>query len=115
MTHCIDAQTLEAARQQAEICKIFANVNRVLIVWVLGTRGMSVGDIAAAINATLPNTSQHLRLMKDKGILASRRKGHTVYYHVVAHHLHGGGWLPPRTPRVRPAISPAPESHTHPR
>jgi len=44
---------------------------------------MCVGDIAARINASLQNTSQHLRLMKDKGILASRREGHVVYYSIV--------------------------------
>jgi len=73
---------LEAAKQQAEICKVFGNVNRILILWVLGTRELSVSDIAEAIDSSLQNTSQHLRLMRDKGILASRRDGHTIYYHL---------------------------------
>ena len=79
----MDAQIREAARQQAEICKVFGNVNRVLILWVLGNQEMSVGDIAEAIDSSLQNTSQHLRLMREKGILASRRDGHTIYYHVI--------------------------------
>lgn len=78
----MDTRTLEAARRQAEICKVFSNVNRVLILWTLGTEEMSVGDIADAIASSLQNTSQHLRLMKDRGIVASRRKGHVIYYHV---------------------------------
>jgi len=78
----MDAQILEAARQQAEICKVFGNVNRVLILWALRNQSMSVGDIAKAIESSLQNTSQHLRLMRNKGILASRREGHTIYYHI---------------------------------
>jgi DNA-binding transcriptional ArsR family regulator len=83
----MDIQMVEAAEKQAEICKVFGNVNRVLILWALGDREMSVGDIADAIESSLQNTSQHLRLMKDKGIVASRRKGHVIYYHIEGRHL----------------------------
>lgn len=83
----MDIQTLECARQQAEICKVFGNANRILILWALGDRELSVGDIAEAIDSSLQNTSQHLRLMKDKGILVSRKESHSVYYHVADHML----------------------------
>ena len=81
----MDAQILESASRQAEICKLFGNPNRILIVWALGDREMSVGDIAVAIESSLQNTSQHLRLMKDKGVLISRRERHTIYYCVADH------------------------------
>ncbi|MFH1634156.1 MAG: metalloregulator ArsR/SmtB family transcription factor [Chloroflexota bacterium] len=70
------------AKERAKLCQVFGNVQRVLIVWALGDKEVSVGDIASAIDASLQNTSQHLRLMKDKGILESRRDGQTVYYRV---------------------------------
>jgi|WetSurMetagenome_2_1015567.scaffolds.fasta_scaffold144545_2 ArsR family transcriptional regulator, virulence genes transcriptional regulator len=75
-------ELFESAQNQAELCGVFGNPSRVLIVWSLGERELSVGDIAAAIECSLQNTSQHLRLMKDKGILASRREGNTIYYRV---------------------------------
>jgi ArsR family transcriptional regulator len=86
----MDAETLQAAKHQEEICRVFGNVNRVMIVWALDDQEMSVGDIAAAIDSSLQNTSQHLRLMKDKGVLTSRRKGHTIYYRVADHELAEG-------------------------
>jgi DNA-binding transcriptional ArsR family regulator len=86
----MDDQMLELARQQAEICKVFGNVNRITILWVLGNQEMSVGDIAEAINTSLQNASQHLRLMKDRGILTSRRKGHTIYYRIAGNELMEG-------------------------
>ncbi len=78
----IDSNLLSLARQQAEICSIFGSTRRVLIVWTLGNQEMSVSDIAAAIGATMQNTSQHLRLMKDKKVVQSRRDGHTIYYRI---------------------------------
>jgi tRNA 2-thiouridine synthesizing protein A len=86
----MDTQILECARQQAEICKVFGNANRILILWALSDRELSVGDIAEAIDSSLQNTSQHLRLMKDRGILASRREQHTIFYCVADHELMKG-------------------------
>ena len=65
---------------QAEFCKVFGNVQRVLILWSLADSELSVGDIARSVNGSLQNTSQHLHLMKNKGILTSRREGQTIYY-----------------------------------
>ncbi len=74
------ADILKSAQHQAELCSVFGNPSRVLILWALGERELSVSDIAAAIECSLQNTSQHLHLMKDKGILISRRAGNTIYY-----------------------------------
>jgi ArsR family transcriptional regulator len=78
----IDPNLHSLARQQAAICSVFGSTRRVLIAWTLGENEMSVSDIAAAIGASLQNTSQHLRLMKDKGVVQSRREGHSVYYRI---------------------------------
>ena len=86
----MDPGNRELAENQAEICKVFGNASRVLILWTLAEREMSVGDIAGVIDASVQNTSQHLRLMKDKGILTSRREGSMVYYQIRPHHLMEG-------------------------
>jgi DNA-binding transcriptional ArsR family regulator len=75
-------ELLQSAQNRAELCSVFGNPSRVLILWVLGERELSVGDIASAIECSLQNTSQHLHLMKDKGLLISRREGNTIYYRV---------------------------------
>jgi ArsR family transcriptional regulator, virulence genes transcriptional regulator len=73
---------VEFAKDQARLCSVFGNPSRVLILWALGERELSVGDIASAIECSLQCTSQHLHLMKDRGILTSRRDGQTIYYRV---------------------------------
>jgi DNA-binding transcriptional ArsR family regulator len=85
-----DEGLLALAENQAEICGVFGNANRVLILWALGEREMSVGEIASAIDCSLQNTSQHLRLMKDKDILAFRREGQTIYYRIKQNELMEG-------------------------
>jgi ArsR family transcriptional regulator len=68
------------AERQAEICKTFSNPTRILIIWALSKNELSVGEIAQAVNATTQNTSHHLRILKDKGILFPRRQGQTIFY-----------------------------------
>lgn len=62
---------------------MFGNIQRVLIVWALCERELSVSEIAAMLDSSLQNTSQHLNLMKDKGVLVSRREGREIYYRIV--------------------------------
>jgi DNA-binding transcriptional ArsR family regulator len=71
---------IDVAEHQAEICKTFSNPTRILILWTLSEDELSVGEIANAVNASIQNTSHHLRIMKDKGILNARRQGQTIFY-----------------------------------
>jgi DNA-binding transcriptional ArsR family regulator len=68
--------------EQAEIFQLFSNASRILIMRALEKQEMSVGELAEVIGATLQNTSQHLRLLKAKGLVEFRRDGQTVYYQV---------------------------------
>lgn len=70
------------AEELAEIHSIFSNARRLLIFWGLDGTEMSVNEIADHIGSSAQNTSQHLRLMKGKSILVSRRDGQTVYYRI---------------------------------
>ena len=78
-----DVDRKALAERQASLCSVFANARRVLILWSLREEEKSVGEIATEIEASLQCTSQHLRLMKDMGILDSRRDGQMIYYTIV--------------------------------
>jgi ArsR family transcriptional regulator len=75
------------AVRQAAICSVFGNAKRVLILWTLLDQELSVSEIAAAVQSSLQTTSQHLRLMEDKGILVSRREGQKIYYRIGGYDL----------------------------
>jgi ArsR family transcriptional regulator, virulence genes transcriptional regulator len=65
---------------QAEICQTLANPKRLQILHLLREEELSVGAIVKAMGITKANLSQHLSILRQKGILAARRQGTTVYY-----------------------------------
>lgn len=72
-----------AILEAAEVLKCIGHPTRLEILEFLDERGeQTVGAIQEAIGLDQPTTSQHLGLMRDKGILASRRDGVNVYYQV---------------------------------
>lgn len=65
---------------QAAICQTLANAKRLEIIAVLGRKELTVGNIAEKMGLRMANLSQHLSIMKDKGILEARREGVHIYY-----------------------------------
>jgi len=78
----MDPFEISKAQEQAEFCGILGNTHRIQIVWALGKQELTVSEIAEEIDASMQNTSQHLRLMKNKGVLESRRDGREIYYRI---------------------------------
>jgi DNA-binding transcriptional ArsR family regulator len=73
----------EKARQIAELLKILANENRLLILCALVQKPMTVGAIAKHVNnITQSALSQHLTLMKVAGILSAEKSGQNITYSI---------------------------------
>jgi DNA-binding transcriptional ArsR family regulator len=70
----------EQFKLQAEFCKFMANPKRLEILFLLTGREMCVETIACKMAINIPNVSQHLAVMKKKGIVESRRDGVKMYY-----------------------------------
>ncbi|HEX2892601.1 MAG TPA: metalloregulator ArsR/SmtB family transcription factor [Marmoricola sp.] len=62
--------------------KALANGRRAEIVDVLSQGERSVEEIAAEIDQSAANTSQHLQQLHRAGLVATRRDGNRVYYHL---------------------------------
>ena len=65
---------------QAEICQTLANPKRLQILSLLKKGEQSVGEMVKAMSIAKANLSQHLSVMRQKGILVTRREGTTIYY-----------------------------------
>ena len=65
---------------QAGICKTFTNPWRLRIVDALGDRELPVSELVKALGIPKSNVSQHLGIMREKGIVEFRREGGHVYY-----------------------------------
>jgi ArsR family transcriptional regulator, virulence genes transcriptional regulator len=66
----------------AELCKALANEHRQALLHAIGDGEKCVGDLAAEIQISVHNVSQHLRVLKERRLVASRKEGQTVYYRV---------------------------------
>jgi ArsR family transcriptional regulator len=64
----------------ARICKALADPKRLCIINELRDGPRSVGEIATAVGMSQPNASQHLGILRSRGMLTRTRSGPTVYY-----------------------------------
>ncbi len=64
----------------AEICKVFSNPTRLEILHLLRYSEMSVTELVKKSNLSQANISQHLSIMKSKGVVTSRRDRKNMYY-----------------------------------
>jgi len=62
--------------------KAISHPLRLKILCVLGTDELSVQEILSIVGTTQSNVSQHLCLLKDKGIVTSRKDANRVYYSI---------------------------------
>jgi len=62
--------------------KAMSHPLRLKILCTLGDREVSVQDIVENVGTSQSNISQHLAILRDKGILASRKDANRVYYRV---------------------------------
>jgi len=66
----------------AEMCKVFSSPKRLELIDILRDREMTVTELSERLGMSLSNLSQHLSMMKNRGILASRKSGNQIYYRV---------------------------------
>ena len=59
---------------------LLADASRLRIFWLLCHCEECVVNISAITNMSSPAVSHHLRLLKEAGLLQSRREGREVYY-----------------------------------
>lgn len=66
---------------QAELCKTLANPKRLEILEILKEhQEISVNDLADLLEIPKANTSQHLAILRQAGVVATRKDGINVYY-----------------------------------
>ena len=64
----------------AEMCKVFSNPTRLEILNLLRDKELSVTGLIEKTKWSQANISQHLSIMKSKGIASSKRSGKNIYY-----------------------------------
>ena len=66
----------------AEMCKVFSHAKRLELINLLRDKEISAGELRERLGLAPANLSQHLTMMKERHILASRKEGNMVYYRI---------------------------------
>ncbi len=74
------SQEAELYRCHADMCKVFSHPTRLQILNLLRERELGVSELAERLGLAMGNLSQHLNMMKQRRVLASRKDGNNVYY-----------------------------------
>jgi DNA-binding transcriptional ArsR family regulator len=73
----------------ARSLKAMAHPTRLMILQLLSESEQTVGVLEKKLEISQSSLSQHLNLMKDKGLLNSRRVGNQIYYRLKDNRLMG--------------------------
>lgn len=75
----------ENAGRAAELLRALSNEKRLMVLCQLADGELSVGEIQQRIDLSQSALSQHLAVLRDQGIVATRRQAQTIFYRIEDH------------------------------
>ena len=77
-----ELQTQKDVETASRALKAMSHPLRLMILCKLGEQESSVQDIVDNVGTSQSNISQHLAILRDKGILSARKSANKVFYKV---------------------------------
>lgn len=69
----------EVYERQATICQAFANATRIHLLEIISSGECAAADLQVELGVTKANLSQHLKILRTAGVVATRRDGKQIY------------------------------------
>lgn len=76
------SQFQENAGRAATLLRLLGNERRLMILCQLADGELSVGELQPRVGLSQSALSQHLALLREQGIVATRREGQTIHYRI---------------------------------
>jgi len=81
--HMLDIGDLETARKRgAAVAKALADPKRLCVLQSLADGELSVSELSEQVGCHVPNMSQHLAVLRNSGLVLTRRDGNAIYYRI---------------------------------
>ena len=77
----------EIAALHARICSALSDPNRILILCLLSDEPRNVSFLAEELELAQPTVSRHLKILRDRGLVYSKREGQFVVYELSDHRI----------------------------
>jgi ArsR family transcriptional regulator len=75
-----EALEREVSLLHANICQGLSDPKRILILYALSDAPMHVNELAEALHVPQPTASRHLKVLRERHLVAARREGPSVLY-----------------------------------
>lgn len=64
----------------AQVCQALADPKRILLLYALSEGPRRVTDLAEQLDMPQPTVSHHLKILRERGMVAAERDGTAIYY-----------------------------------
>lgn len=82
----VDLPGPEEVDLAVEVFRMLSDGTRLMLLWCLVDREMSVGELAAAVGKSSASVSQHLAKLRLARLVQTRRDGNTIHYRLDSDH-----------------------------
>lgn len=79
--------TDELTMLHANVCKGLGDPKRLLLIDALRDGELSVSELCEALDLPQANVSQHLAILRDKGLVKTRKEAQKVFYSLASHKI----------------------------
>jgi DNA-binding transcriptional ArsR family regulator len=77
----LEVGDLETARKRsAAVAKALADPKRLCVLQSLANGELSVHELSETVGCHVPNMSQHLAVLRNSGLVLTRRDGNAIFY-----------------------------------
>lgn len=91
MNPSLPFEALTALRESAQKCcallKALAHEDRLLLLCQLVEGERNVSELEALVGVHQPSLSQHLGVLREEGLVDTRREGKYIYYRLASHEV----------------------------
>ena len=72
----------EISQLEADFCSALSDPNRILMLYALGESPLNVSELTIELGLNQPTTSRHLKVLRERGLVHTTRKGTVITYHL---------------------------------
>ena len=77
----------EISQLEASLCFALADPIRILMLYALDERPRNVTELSSLLTLSPPSTSRHLKVLRERGLVAADRQGVSIIYRLTDRRL----------------------------
>ena len=72
----------EISQLEADFCFALSDPTRILMLYALSETPLNVTELTNELNIAQPTASRHLKVLRERGLVHTTRRGTTITYHL---------------------------------